>query len=114
MPNKLPKIYQSPISPDISNNTKVFYSQYTQNNPKVTMPNRSNYAENKVNIKSVEETIQDLLKTTGYIFNIPVEIKTGSKTYQTYIATKAKNNLVTMDNEIIPIHEILSIKRKDR
>ena len=48
------------------------------------------------------------------VYYIDVIIKTNKKDYNTKIAGKVKNSLVTVDNEIIPIVEINDIIIKDR
>lgn len=114
MSKKLPGIYQNHIPARLSNNTNVFYSQYENVFPKANGKVVSSVSQESEKKPSVEEMIQEIFGTSGYVFNIPVEIRTHHQTYDTYIATKAKNNLITMDNEIIPIREIVSIQRKDR
>lgn len=108
MQKKLPKIYQTALSHKIENNDKIFYSAYQNVKP---LPVTNNREEQK---SSVETTLNELFKTTGYIFNIPVEIITTKRSLNTKIAGKVKNTIITLDNDVIPISEIVSIKRKDR
>lgn len=110
MAKQLPKIFQSPISHKIENNNKMFYSL----NQEKAAQNAPIISQNNKNIESVEKTLDNLFHTTGYIFNIPVEIVTKEKKLQTKIAGKVKNTIITLDNDVIPITEIISIKRKDR
>ena len=55
---------------------------------------------------SVYEKIDNLLKRNGYIFNVDVKIITSKKEYDTKIAGKVNNHLITLDNDIINIHDI--------
>ena len=67
--------------------------------------------------ESVKETIQETLdmifNTMGHPYNERVFIKTIKKTYETYLVSRTKQNVLTLDNEIIPIEEILFIKKID-
>ncbi len=114
MQKKLPKIYQSSFSHKVDNNNKVFYSFYQNKQSMENYPYSANLESNHQEEKSVESTLRELFQTTGYIFNIPVEIKTSTRTLDTKIAGKVKNTIITLDNDVIPISEIVSIKRKDR
>ena len=58
---------------------------------------------------SVNEKLDKLFNTNGYIFNIDVKIITNNKTYQTKIAGKVGNNIITLDNDIINIDNIKDI-----
>lgn len=58
---------------------------------------------------SVDEKLKKLFNTNGYIFNIDVKIVTNNKTYNTKIAGKVGNNIITLDNDIINIKDIKDI-----
>lgn len=113
MQKKLPKIYQSTFSHTIDNNNRIFYSAYQQ--PIITENAvSSSKKEEPIRVKSIEEEVEELFHTTGYVFNIPVEITTNQRKIETKIAGKLNHTLITLDNEKIPISSIISIKRKDR
>ena len=59
--------------------------------------------------KSVSEKLEQLFNTNGYIFNVSVKIITNNKTYDTKIAGKVNNHLITLDNNIININDIKDI-----
>ena len=101
MNSKLPEIFKKNITKDHINNTK-----FTSINKNVTKT--SNYDN-----LSVEEKIKKLFKSTKYVFNIGVIIKTNKKEYDTKIIGKVKNSLITYENDIIPIVEIEDIIIKD-
>ena len=58
---------------------------------------------------SIEEKLAKLFNTNGYIFNIDVKIITDNKTYDTKIAGKVGNSIITLDNDIISISDIKDI-----
>lgn len=112
MKKELPGIFKKNVDSSHCNNKKVFYtSENKQVNSKKETINRTINTNDSL---SVEEKIRKLFKSSRYIFNINVLIKTDKKDYDTKIAGKVKNSLVTVDNEVIPIIEINDIIIKDR
>ena len=97
---KLPKIYQGDISKKITNNKEICYLDTTIEN--------LNHQPEKTN----EEIIDEIFSGIGYSYNIPLIIKTKNKKYNTSLIAKTKNNLITLDNEIIPLTEIISIQKQ--
>lgn len=107
MEKKLPKVFKKDIAKEHIKNTKVYS----------TNANKKSEKEKKLNIDNkltVEEKIKKLFKSTKYVFNIGVIIKTKKKEYDTKIIGKVKNSLITFENEEIPIVEIEDIIIKDR
>lgn len=94
---KLPKIYQTDILKDINNNKK---SCYVSLEPI------------EIRTDETDITLDEIFSGLGYSYNIPLIIKTKKSEYKTSLIAKTKNNLITIDNEIIPISEVISIKRK--
>lgn len=101
MKKKLPNIYK---------NDKIINT----NNKSIFKVNSSSDTYNNNDNNNVSETIRKLFKTNKYIFNIGVIIETDSKKYDTKIAGKIKNSIVTVDGDTIPIIEIKNIIIKDR
>ncbi len=99
---KLPKIYQNEITKSIKNNKTVyrFKNEDTKNNQVIENTNNS-----------ITEILNSIFNGIGYSYNIPVLIKTNSKNYETTLVAKTANNIITIDNEIIPIKEIISIEK---
>ena len=116
MKKELPEIFKKSVDSSRCNNKKVFY---TSENKEIVTKNENKTATNSINtnnnsLYTVEEKIRKLFKSSRYVFNINVLIKTDKKDYDTKIAGKVKNSLVTIDNEVIPIVEINDIIIKDR
>lgn len=106
MKKELPKIFKKDVNSNHTHNKKVYYSSEKEN-----LVRSTTIKEDK---SSVEEKIRKLFKSSRYIFNINVLIKTDKKDYDTKIAGKVKNSLVTVDNDVIPIIEINDIIIKDQ
>ncbi len=112
MKKDLPKIFKKPIDESHSNNKKMCYTSETKQKEESISSFRNTTLDSSMT--TVEEKIRKLLKSSRYIFNIGVIIKTDKKNYDTKIAGKIKNSLVTVDNDVIPIVEINDIIIKDR
>lgn len=96
---KKEKIYVNKIEKNINNNQK-----YCDVNEKEI--NNYERVDNNLN---VEDKLKKLFNTNGYIFNTNVKIITKDRTYQTKIAGKVNNHLITLDNDIIDISSIKDI-----
>ena len=76
--------------------------------------NDSNIISNKSFINNrnnltVEQKIQNIFNSPNYIYKIDVVIVTDNNKVNKRIIGKNKNNLITMDNEYIPINTIRDI-----
>lgn len=97
---KLPKIYQGDFDKEIHNNKE---SEYLFENKE---------KENKDSI-SIEDKLSSLFSSSRHVFHIPVLIETKNRVYDTKIAGKVKNYIITLDNDIIYLSDILDIKEKN-
>lgn len=91
---KLPSIYKNNINKNISNNKTS-----------------CNINLNRTN-KTVQDEINDIFNGFGYSYNIPLEIITTQKTYNTSLIAKVNNYVVTTNNDVILIDDIIEIKKK--
>ena len=100
---KLPEIYKNIINKRINNNME-----------KCIINDNNNYEVNNSNMNKIEinSYIDNLFNSNGYIFNIPVMIKTHDKLYDTYLVTKTNDYLLTINNERIIIDDIISISKR--
>jgi len=88
---------------------KVFVNKINDhigNNQSVCKVNEDVIIDEKIN---VEEKLNQLFNTNGYIFNVRVKIITDNKTYDTKIASQVGNSIITLDNDIININDIKDI-----
>ncbi|MBO5120756.1 MAG: hypothetical protein J6C28_03595 [Bacilli bacterium] len=93
---KLPKIYKEDnLQIKVNNKTKC-----------IVELNNEEYKDNNLNI------INDIFSGLGYPFNVLLTIKTKKEEKTTSLIGKTEKAIITLDNEIIPIAEILSITRK--
>lgn len=99
---KLPKIYQNNINKKIKNNKEVCYlkEEVVKQQPVI----QSN---------DVEEQLSRIFNGIGHSYNIPIIIKTSDKVYETSLIAKTSNNVITLDNDLIPIKDIINIEFKN-
>lgn len=92
-----PKVFQNPIYKELHNN-----SSYS-----VT---RSNEV---YNVEDIHKKIKDIFSSNDYIYKADVVIKLNNETVEKQIIGKKDEYLLTIDNELIPINDIIDIKRKN-
>ena len=102
---ELPKMYHNTIDKDINNNKKMYSTMYN-NDRKIS--NNNIFINNKNNY-TVEQKIYNIFNSPNYIYKIDVTIVTDKGKTNKRIVGKTKTNLITMDNEYIPINTIRDI-----
>lgn len=96
---KKEKIYVNKINKKIDNNQNY-----------CDVKEKEEIISNKGNRNlSVDDKLKKLFNTDGYVFNVDVKIITSEKTYNTKIAGKVNNHLITLDNDVININDIKDI-----
>ena len=85
---------------------------------KNTNINPINHNKKQVIIKEINTNIEDILNqifNNKYPFNTKVFIKTNTKEIETYLIKRTEDTITTLDEEKIPINEIidLNIIKKD-
>ena len=99
------KIFVGKFEKKVGNN-QSFYDIKEENNDYTLVKDNNKTINEKL---SVKEKIDKLLNRNGYVFNVDVKIITYNKEYQTKIAGKVNNHLITLDNDIINISDIKDI-----
>ena len=95
---ELPKVFHNKIDKKFDNNKKVFYSNDLQKE------NRS------VDKKTVIQKINEIFASPNYVYKANVEIILKDKKITKRIIGRNKNYIITMDNDLIPIVDIIDIK----
>lgn len=100
MNKKLPNLFQNKIDKKLNNNETYFISNKAENK-------RAIFSKN-----DIEKKINNIFTSSNYIYrvNTIISLKTGD--VEKKIIGKNKNALITLDNELIPIDEILDIRLK--
>ena len=103
----LPKMYRNKIDKELNNNEKVF-STLESKSKKII---KNIFKQNDKHNYTVEQKIYNLFNSPNYIYKMDVIIVTDEKEEKKRIVGKTKTNLITMDNEYIPINTIRDIYR---
>lgn len=101
----LPKVFHNKIDKKINNNENVFYS-----NNKHTELQSTNGIEESVDSKNILQKINAIFSSPNYIYKANVEITLKDKKVTKRIIGRNKNYIITMDNDLIPIADIIDIK----
>lgn len=101
MNKDLPKMYTVKLDKEINNNEQVFSTLDRSNNKIIN--------NNKIDRFAIEQKIYKLFNSKDYIYKIDVNILTEEGLLKKKIIGKKNNNLITMDNEYIPISKIKDI-----
>ena len=99
MKKELPKMYQNKINKTIKN-VQTVYSTFENNN----------YVSNiKYDSVSIDKKINSIFNSPNYVYKADVTIVTDNETIKKRIVARNRNNLITIDNEYIPIAIIRNI-----
>lgn len=99
MDKKLPKVFANRIDKELDNNERVYVSSKKEEPSSV-----------EVSGMNVNQKINTIFKSKNYIYKAEVEIKQQTGTVVKKIIGKNGDSLITIDNELIPIHTIEDIK----
>ena len=92
-----PKMYQNRVNKEFHNNKEVFMSSDRNN---------TNYVWSSNDIR---KKINDLVNSSSFIYRTKVNIVLGNEIIVRKIVGVYNNNLITIDNEHIPIDSITDI-----
>lgn len=108
MNKDLPKMYQNSFDKKINNNKCVFSSLVDKTEDR---SNNSNNNFIKNDRFTIEQKIFNIFNSKNYIYKADVTIVTDNQVLNKRIVGKNNNNLITIDNEYIPISIIKDIYR---
>jgi len=95
---ELPKVFHNKIDKKFDNNRSVFYSNNT-------------YEEDRsVDTRTVLQKINEIFSSPNYVYKANVEITLKDKKVTKRIIGRNKNYVITMDNDLIPISDIVDIR----
>lgn len=100
----LPNVFQNNNIKYEDNSQDLFYSK---NNTNTNTNTRKQPTKVDINTQ-----IKNIFSSTSYVYKINVIITTTSKTFETTIIGKSNNYLITINNELISIKDIIDIKEK--
>lgn len=107
MEKKLPGVFPGKVKKNCGNNKQVFYS----NKEEKEVSNEDRGAGYK-KVKNVNQKISEIFNSSNYVYKADVEIKLKSGTFNKRVVGRNSTHLITMENELIPIADIIDIRRK--
>ncbi len=102
MDKKLPKVYVNQIDKKINNNKEVFY-----NSSRVINEEKVDFKGFKLNI---HQKINQIFSSTRYVYKADVKITLKDSVINKKIIGRNKNHLITMENDLINIDDIIDIE----
>lgn len=105
MKKDLPKMYQTKINKTVPSIQKVYSTLDTRQplNEERTV-NNTRYSS-----ISIEKKIDNIFNSPDYVYKADVTIVTDGETLHRRIIARNRNNIITIDNEYIPISIIRDI-----
>lgn len=94
---ELPKVFHNKINKNFNNNRSFYYS----NNEPI---------EEEKDTRTITQKINDIFSSPNYIYKANVEITLKDKKIVKRIIGRNKNYIITMDNDLISINDIIDIK----
>jgi hypothetical protein len=100
MDKELPKMYRTKINKPITSIQKIYRSNDN------SIGNDSNYKYSNI---SIDKKINNIFNSYDYVYKADVTIVTDNEIFEKRIIARNNNNLITIDNESIPINIIRDI-----
>ena len=94
----LPKVFRNNIDKKFNNNSSIYYSSRS-----------SNIEEVKDN-RTVLQKINEIFSSPNYVYKANVEITLKDKKVTKRIIGRNKDFIITMNNTLIPVNDIIDIK----
>lgn len=104
--NKNGKVFANKINKYINNNESIYYSKNEKEDIKVTKTN--------VKQKNIYQKINEIFNSRDYIYKADVIIYTKNGELKKRIIGRNSKHLITTDNELIPIADIIDIKKQEK
>ena len=98
----LPKVFHNKIDKKINNNKTVYYSNSNEDD------------DITVDSKTVQQKINEIFSSPNYVYKANVDITLKDKKITKRIIGRNKNYIITMDNDLIPINDIIDIKSQKK
>jgi len=111
MSKKLPSVFAGNVG-SLNNTQRVYYSYNQNKNEEVISQKEEMRPVRNTNLSKIEieEKIQNIFSSPKYIYKAQVKITTTDGVAEKKIVGRNLNELITMDNERIPIDVIKDIE----
>lgn len=103
MEKKLPKVYANKIEGKTGNNEDVYCSFDTKTE-------RTVLTSNKLKGKNVNQKLNEIFTSANYIYKADVKLTLKDSTVTKRIVGRNATHLITIDNELIPLSDIIDVE----
>lgn len=107
MEKKLPGVFANRISKGASHNNSVSYTS-NKDDRSIDIVEKNNTKSQ--NVQNINQKINSIFSSTRYVYKADVNITLKDKIIKRKIIGKNNIHLITMDNELIPISDIIDIE----
>lgn len=108
MEKKLPKVFANKVEKKVGNNEDVYYS-HKDNFSDDSRSDNVSILDNK----NINQKINEIFNSVNYIYKADVKLTLKNGTVNKRIVGRNSTHLITIDNELIPLTDILDIERKN-
>lgn len=105
MKKEIPKVFANRVNKAFKNNSS--YS-VTRSDDGYVLNNKNNIKKD-VDTRNINQKIKDIFKSNNYIYKADVTIVMSDKSVQKRVIGVKSNQLITIDNELIPFSDIKDI-----
>lgn len=109
MSKELPKMYQTKINKTVPSIQKVYSTLDTRIEADNNSREERNIPNSRYSSISIDKKIDNIFKSPDYVYKADVTIITDTETLKRRIIARNRNNIITLDNEYIPISIIRDI-----
>lgn len=102
MEKKLPKVFANKIDKELKNNETIYYNKNEER--------KIEEKESLSSILTVNQKINQIFSSTRYVYKADVIITTKNGKINKRIIGRNRNELITMDNEVINVNDIIDIE----
>lgn len=99
MEKELPKMYHTKINKPVTSIQKIYRS----------IDNNNDVINHNYDTISIDKKINNIFNSNDYVYKADVTIVTDNDILKKRIIARNKNNIITIDNEFIPISIIRDI-----
>lgn len=112
MKKEIPKVYANRFDKKLENNCRVCV---TKSDEIIEETTNEESIDNEINLvqKDIHQKIKEIFNSNRYVYKADVVITLKEETITKRIIGQSNNQLITMDNELIPISDIIDITFKN-
>ena len=112
MNKKLPGIFANKIDKQLHNNENIYYSCSNKTSDERSLQNELERTDNNSTIPSlnINQKINNIFNSNKYVYKADVNVTTKEGKQAKKIIGQNKTHLITIENELIPISDIIDIE----